>query len=537
VIPLSEQGIGGKSLSLSSREHADSSVKNEKSRPYQGRNSLNAPRPVAFNDTDITDDAKPDSVSRSVREERRMSTQPKKDPGEDVAKGENLHVVIDADVNRRHGKASKKVMDSFRRLLELRERAIGLRLEVQESRSALSWEQRRIDAEDADLIQNLRSVFADEDPSDLRSLTSRFEDIQSARENLRPMVEDLDMLTDRLTKVEFEMGKIESYLYRRTISAQVNLSGDEEYTLVEDDAWQSESSLSTHSGPVESSSTVRNLLSLRGDVRALKERLGQLRAERAQLHEEKSVRARVGQHLDEDSEAFLLSFDAQQESLVKDIALAEAELAQMEDSVSDRDDSLSAGKPPDYTYFEESSVREWNERQPPGDTSVTFPGYAHRDDSSVVSALLSTEERPNVFPEDAIEGVDGIISPAGYINAWLLHRLRGSVPEILRLSAREEFENVRLSGRSLGNLVLEYWFKDASVPDYIQARKLAEYSLNPSVQATGGQLTQPTKAKSETFPETRISNLRRRHSGSYRVPEFRSWSPIELNLHARSRGL
>jgi hypothetical protein len=329
-------------------------------------------------------------------------------------------------------------------------------------------------------------------------LLKDFEHLQEIRDSLQPREYDYDRLEDQVNREEYELGELESKLYPISASAQISTLADEELVMFDGRFDHTESSLSTRSDPAENSSKVNQYLSRKGDMHVLEERLNELRMERAQLVEEELVRAKVGRALDEYSQAFLLNFDIRHDELQRELAHTKEDVARLRMALLEKEDFISLDQ------FDDTR-RDMSDK----DSLVTMPNPAlstdeilnpeEADPEEQEPLLLTGAEDPNpVFSESVLQGSKSAINKASYINLWLLHRLRMSLPEVRRFKSTLELKDLNLDQTQIKDMVLKWWFNDGSAAAFAHARNVAVESLNLSVLTTQG-LPAPRGTRSESF--------------------------------------
>jgi hypothetical protein len=380
----------------------------------------------------------------------------------------------------------RRLKEAFERLRYLRPSVLGLRIRVQEGRTALRHERETMNNQDAELIQKLRVTYANNDITGLQYLIPDFERMQESRDSFSPKEDDFNKLEDQLNREEFELMGLESKLYGRNISAQSSLLDDEDLVFLEDNFGSSDSTLSTHSGPRQSSPQLHRYLSRKGDADVLRERLADLRAERAQLIEEEMVRAQLGLALDSSSRTFLIEFDARHATLQQQLANVEDDVWRLKEALVEKED----------IYFSSSQFTDWEAVAEQADLFTTedvlyqlgAETNSEKGESDLHDPLfLPNDDSPAVFSQSSDNSDAEAISTESYINKWLLHQLRRSSLEIYRFKSADVFSRLRLSQEQIKDLVLELWFKDSSVVDFVSPQRLVAHSLNLSVQTTRGR--------------------------------------------------
>jgi hypothetical protein len=397
-------------------------------------------------------------------------------------------------------KLRRKLIETISKLKEKRDNILGLRLKLNELRTSLRQERESLSVRDAQLIQRMRVMFLGNELSTLSPLLKDFELLQEIRDSLQPREYDYDRLEDQVNREEYELGELESKLYPISVSAQISTLADEELAMFDGRFDHTESSLSTRSGPAENSPKVNKYLSRKGDMHVLEERLNELRMERAQLVEEEFVRAQVGRALDEYSQAFLLNFDIRHDELQRELAHTKEDVARLRMALLDKEDFIVS---PDQ-------FGETRQDMSGKDSLVTITSNPthftdeilnpeEADSEEQEPLLLTAIEEPNpVFSESALQGSKSVINKASYINLWLLHRLRISLPEVRRLKSTLELKDLNLDQTQIKDMVLTWWFNDGSAATFALARKVAVESLNLSVLTTQG-LPAPRGTRSESF--------------------------------------
>lgn len=395
-------------------------------------------------------------------------------------------------------KLRRKRIEIISKLKDKRDRVVDLRLRLHELRASLRQQRDSLSVRDAQLIQGMRFVFLGNELTGRGPLHEEFERLQEARDSLQPLQDDYDRLEDEVNREEHDLGELESRLYPLDVSAQNSaLDGEELDGRVE----YAESSLSAHSGPADTSSKVDRYLSRKGDVHLLRERLDELRMERAQIVEEEYVRAQIGRALDDYSRDFLLNFDSRHNELQRELAEAEEDAARLKIALTDNEDFINS---PDQFDGTQPEISDEDTPAATSQNSFDQPSEVLNSADSTLDArdplLLSGARLPSpVFSERATEGSKNVISKATYINQWLLHRLRRSRHEVRRFRSTPELQNLNLDQTQIKDMALELWFHDSSAETFAMNRKKAAESLNFSVQTT--------PVRRETKSETNAAGL------------------------------
>lgn len=411
---------------------------------------------------------------------------------------------VDSPISQRkplqnRAKLRRKRIETISKLKDKRNRVVDLRLRLHELRTSLRQQRDGLSVRDAQLIQGMRFVFLGHELTGRGPLHEEFERLQEARNSLQPLQDDYDKLEDEVNREEHDLGELESRLYPLDVSAQNSALDDEELAILDGRVEYAESSLSAHSGPADTSSKVNRYLSRKGDVQLLKERLDELRMERAQIVEEEYVRAQIGRALDDYSRGFLLNFDSRHDELQRELAEAEEDAARLKIALIDNEDFINSPDQFDDTQPEisDQDTPAATRQNSFDQTSEVLNSADSNLDAQEPLLLSGADVLSPMFSERATEGSKNVISKATYINQWLLHRLRRSLHEVHRFKSTLELQNLNLDRTQIKDMALELWFHDSSAEAFAMNRKKAAESLNFSVQTTQG-LPLRRETKSET---------------------------------------
>ena len=421
--------------------------------------------------------------------------------------------VYEPHIHRGRVGARRKLIDTFAQLTDRRERILPLRLQLHDLRASLRSERTALNSRDAQLIQRMRVLFSKEMTTEFNSLLDDFTALQEARDQLQPEEEDYNKLEDRLIREEWELQEAELKIYGGA-SGQISNLGDEELAILEETFEDTKSTLSTHSGPAGNSQQVNKYLSRKGDANIVRERLDDLRAERAELVEEEIRRARIGLTLDEHSRAFLTKFDANHEALQQELAQIEEDVLRLKQALVDHDEFFFSTDQFDGSAWEIVDVPTSGLTQRlslEADGGFDFAdGDPSRNDPLLLPVLPVEEDLKPVFSKSSTGVSKGLLGTANYINQWLLHRLQRSLQEVRRFMSIGDIQRLNLSQEQIKDLVLEWWFKDQSVDAFVNARKSVAQSANLSTQASPGLIRDRETKSDSQFPILRETVLHAR---------------------------
>ena len=216
-------------------------------------------------------------------------------------------------------------------------------------------------------------------------------------------------------------------------------------------------------------------LSQTGDVDALREKLVDLNIERDQILADKEARDQFGLSLDEDSLAFLESYELQNETLLNELHNAEMVLKSLRQYLTEEDmNTMSAENdsqlrngteitPQENASSSESASRQSQEPEYLGRTPV-FPPW--QTDPIQISQYLD-EIRPEVAGTTPID-------PTDFINGWLLNELQSSPKRWKVFSSGLETLPAQLSSPQLYDLIQANWTTDIPAAELAQRRRFAD---------------------------------------------------------------
>lgn len=389
---------------------------------------------------------------------------------------------------RSREKARQKRIEALHNLTEKRESVLGLRLRVHEARNSLRHDRETLSNRDAQLVQRLRAAIANNSLAEQTPLVDELEDLQKSRDSLQPKEDNYNRLEDQLNREEWELKEMELRLYQRGGSTQISLLGDDGVGLFEGafDETDSSSSLSIHSGPAEDSPETKRYLSRRGDATLLREQIADMRAMKAQIIEDEAVRKRLGHTLDEESQSFLDNFDSRLEPLLEDLANVEEDISRLQEALAEKHVTFLSnpfdGKDWDApTHYAPEAILSDFPTGPAAESASTEFEVLTQD-----PLLLPVDRREHVLFDSSDPATSNVISTPGYINRWLLHSLRRSIPEVRRYKSAEELKQLRLKfdQEQIKDFVLDWWYKDQSVADFRVARNTAALSLGLPLSPT-----------------------------------------------------
>ena len=402
-------------------------------------------------------------------------------------------------------------------LIDKRIAALGVRLRVQESRNALRNAKGNLLDQDARFFQKLRIMAAKSANAELDALLRQNEVTQHHREEVQLQESEYNVMEDELVHLEWEMKEEETKFYEQLENCgdPLALDGldDSDRDVVYVPSIGSTASTSSNLSPLK-----RRWLSRVGDRNMLLEQLQELRGDRAYWVEEEKKRRRLGLDLDDEGHGFLASFDSHHASLKDDLVQVEADLARLEESLSESADALYSS-----TQFDQEGDM-LDQRSIMSSLSIFSAGAS--DPASNDPLFLREDKSHPIFSNAAADSKKGSISTVSYINEWLLHILRRSAVEVRRYKTTEKIRALQLDRDELTRLVLEWWSKDETVNPFPLARSHTGRVMSLSSKADKtGNTRRATRSDSVLFSVDRLA--RRLHGNQ----PFRS----DEHVSARAR--
>jgi len=322
----------------------------------------------------------------------------------------------------------------------------------------------------------------------VQSITSFFDKLrpflQGIETSARLEEEFQTLCGHRLTALETledNYGKLEDDLIQRQVEVErweerlfdagPDIKPIEALGPVSSRAATSEDRVDASSTAADQSPELEQYLSRLGDVDLLKERLMDLRSERAQLVEEQRKRARFGLSLDEHSLEFLRNFDALHQHTMDEYTAAQTELDQLKQALPDQDDSVGSQKAEVESLAEDVEGAQGTGMSEDSADKVD-PIIA--TDIKELFRKSSSEEPVRVFEGHVPGGDQSPIDPADFINAWLLSRLRRSTRERRIFVSCVNSKVLPHNPAHLENLILDTWFSDGTKDRFAIFRNAAD---------------------------------------------------------------
>jgi len=374
---------------------------------------------------------------------------------------------------------------------------------VQESRNALRNAKENLVDQDARFFQELRILAAKPANAELAALLRQNEGTQHHREEVQLQESEYNVMEDELVHLEWEMKEEETKFYDQLENAGDPVALDDlgysDRDVVYVSSIGSTASTSSNLSPLK-----RRWLSRVGDRNMLLEQLQELRGDRAYWVEEEKKRKRLGLDLDDEGHDFLTAFDSQHASLKDDLVQVEADLARLEESLSESADALYSST----QFDQEGDILDQRSIM----SSLSIVSAGDSDPASNDPLFLREEKSHPIFSNATADSNQGSISTVSYINEWLLHILRRSAVEVRRYKTTEKIRALQLDRDELTRLVLEWWSKDETVKSFPRARNHTGRGMSLTSKADKTENTRrATRSDSVLF---RVDRLARRLQGN-----------------------
>lgn len=299
----------------------------------------------------------------------------------------------------------------------------------------------------AELLKSLNLAVTLGRPGNADSMLSTAEQFQTSSDAYLVLENEYHQFEDQLEQDEYVLDKMEQRLssllerFTSLIGSKIRDQGGLQSSVVDDS--DDDSSSTSSSEHDKYPPLLLEYLSRVGDARILRERLADLECEQVELSEKKESFSRLGRELDEESQAFLSSYEEMKLELQKELHDAEQDVARLK--VDCEDEGLLPRSPQDSTTTR--FYQSLKEELPKKDDPLWSPGL---------------EDTCPFFEQDMSQR----LNMPTFINKWILHQLRHSSIEISRLKSILQLEwNIGWE-TSIRSWVLKFWFKDdtAAIP-------------------------------------------------------------------------
>ncbi|KAL1964449.1 hypothetical protein VTN77DRAFT_7007 [Rasamsonia byssochlamydoides] len=296
----------------------------------------------------------------------------------------------------------------------------------------------------AELLKSLNFAIAMGLAGNAHSMLSIVERFQTSSDAYLALENDYHKLEDQLALDEYDLDKMEqrlsSLLDRFRSLPRSKIRDQEGLQSSGADDGNNDSSSTSSSEYNKYPPLLFEYLSRVGDARILRERISNLECEQFEVSDKKESLSRLGLALDEESQTFLSSYEEQRSELQKELDDTEQDVARLKLDC-EADGLLPRSLQDNATMQFYQTVKE---------------GLPKKDDPLWSSEL---EDTCPFFERDMTQKL-GIPT---FINKWLLHQLRHSSIEIIRLKTflqLQELRNIDWDEASISGWVLKLWFKD-----------------------------------------------------------------------------
>lgn len=408
----------------------------------------------------------------------------------------------------------RDMIENIQKLQEGCDAVLGTRLKAHEQRGIMRQDRKMLSDIDARFMQEVRNYLFTSQDERLRRLLDLCEEMQTLRDEILPKEDDYNILEDQLNSEEFELvetgGKLLGLLNG---VGKGLLDYNDDGSVLEEDITDLEHVRSERGSTQRPE--VREYLSRLGDRDLVRERLTELRHERAMLVEEEKSRARVEMVLNEEAQKFLDLFDVRHAELQQELAVVEDDLERLRKTLDQTDKVLFATTR--FDDMENASVSALDEVRHSELDSLSnatctsdFALLSEVPYSPTPEAKMpnSCQRDPLLLADDATEPTfnrfvgaerkplasihyinawllnqQGTMSADKFINDWLLNVLRTSLSEINQFKSVPALQRLKITQEELRDLVLEWWFNDEAAGQYLRMLRHETRGVSLSVSA------------------------------------------------------
>lgn len=339
--------------------------------------------------------------------------------------------------------AAASARDNSAKLTNLLDEVVNLHEEVSTKRYRardLRHTLRQKREEEHDLRMALRNalnlVSPDSVHNEALAISNAIEDLQTATNAYLVLQEEYHRFEDELGEQEYllekRMRRLNASL-RKRIPSLTRPDRDIDPDLDSSSDYASDDEIDISPNEAE-------YLSLVGDVRMLRERLAELEGEYLALIDQRKLRERMGISLDAEALAFLDSYEDEKAQIETELDLA---LRRVQTHPEHTKEPTPAALDAQWQEVLEAYLPEPPEDQPPPDRLC----------------ISEFDDRSPFFESARPFSID----KAAFINKWLLHRLRHSRMEVLRLKSQPALTDLIHQGwdaDTISQMALMLWFRD-----------------------------------------------------------------------------
>ena len=426
------------------------------------------------------------------------------------------------------------LIENIQKLQEGCDAVLGTRLKAHEQRGIMRRDRQILSDIDARFMQEVRNYLFTAQDERLRRLLGLCEEMQTIRDEILPKEDDYNILEDQLNSEEFELAETGGKLLN-LLNGVGNglLDYNDDGSVLEEDVTDLER-VGSERGSTQRPE-VREYLSRLGDRDLVRERLTELRHERAMLVEKEKSRARVGMVLDEEAQRFLDLFDVRHAELQQELAVVEDDLERLRNTLDQTDKVLFA-----TTLFDDmenasvsapDEVRHSELDTPPNATCTSdfaLLSEVHYSPAPEAKMPNGCQRDPLLLADDATEPTfnrfvgaerkplasihyinawllnqQGTMSADKFINDWLLNVLRTSLSEINQFKSAPALQRLKITQEELRDLVLEWWFNDEAAGQYL--RTLRHEARGMSLSASAALSNRDVQSDTVVFTLNQLS--------------------------------
>jgi hypothetical protein len=394
---------------------------------------------------------------------------------------QNINGVFD------RSKARQKLIKRFRKLNEIRQDVLDIRVKLEELRCDLARERKLVNIADEQLILRLRLVWQNKDHDEFELVLDGLQKLQEARGKLWPMEDDYNKLEAKLNVKEFELMESESKFYQQSASSHASLLADEELAILERSHAGPSSVLSTQASYEQQGLPLDGIPFSVDHASQLRIELGNLEWEVTKLEDEGTFLASIGQSLDDDAREELDVLKNRHKITREKLETVEMNISRMNERMKDA--SFWLGRCDEGEAVEDDGRDDMQNDEIVGDLydqggdhyrdcgpsiscrphelppGLSFHPWRNRDpvDFRILDIdplLYSVWRSSPVFARVALDRRRDALDRSDYINTWLLDGLRSSKIQVSQYSYHAASANLSLRLANLKNLVLRWWHED-----------------------------------------------------------------------------
>lgn len=391
----------------------------------------------------------------------------------------------------------RKLLWRWQKLNLARQDLLGLRVRLEETRRILQARQERPDFTTPIFKDSIVKLLAEVPHPSADDILQHLGSVRLPGFTALQEEEAVrDRLEEDIIQLEFKIQQLESKIYGTNPDSIIQylriIHGSTSIASMDDTI----STITDFEEQVDDSPEKQQYLSQLGEVDMLRERVLDLRAERAQLVFEQESRARFGLALDQSSLNFLEAFDREHGEALREFDLAEAELSRLNEI---QQESARAGQDALVVMQERTNI-QYKEASPlaleltaSSPEDIPLPGGL-----PLHEALLFRDSDGTLLSECFPRPESESMTTPEFVNAWLLNQIRSDRPLAVLFSSQPFLHDPNIDSDNILSLLLENWFADGTEISFMRSRDVANHDY-PQSRSTRQGNTRAMNAKSDSF--------------------------------------